>query len=370
MPATVTATQIAYHRITRSGLITPFNSPITAAHTLAGMQAQVLPWAAQALWQRSPLPTERTLNTLLYDQRTLVKLWGQRSTLHVYPAADWPLVYSAMSVVLPTYQKRVVNEGRSLTEFHANIAELTALAQQRGEVSRSTIKQTRPDLDDRDLEGYLNLLFQLALRGVVCHGQPNGSESVFVERTRWLPNLEWTPPTPDAANLELARRYFHAYAPATFADFAYWRGVSVSAAKRTFAQLEPELTTVTAGRDTLYLTPADLPALLAAPPPREAWPIRLLPAYDVLVLAHKDKSWLIDAAHYKKVWRVAAIVEATLFAEGRLWATWRYKRKAKGVTLTVAPFEPLPAHIRAGLEAHAAQLAAFLELPLLALEVV
>ena len=91
----------------------------------------------------------------------------------------------------------------------------------------------------------------------------------------------------------------------------------------------------------------------------------MLNRFDPLLLALKDKTWLIDPAHYKQVWREAAIVEAVLLVRGRIEGTWRYKRSTKGLAIMMNPFVPLPKPVREALEEQAAGIAAFFGLPLL-----
>ena len=50
--------------------------------------------------------------------------------------------------------------------------------------------------------------------------------------------------------------------------------------------------------------------------------MRLLGRWDPMLLALKDKSWLIDNEHKKKVWRPGGNVEATLLIHGRIAGTW------------------------------------------------
>ena len=100
-----------------------------------------------------------------------------------------------------------------------------------------------------------------------------------------------------------------------------------------------------------------------APPPSR-WPVRLLHRFDPLLLATKDKAWLIDAEHYKKVWRPSAHVDPALLVRGRIAGTWRYDRKGSGLRLTLRPFAPLTRPVTRALEQQAEELAGFLDLPL------
>jgi len=72
MPA-LTDTQIRWFRLRRSGLAEPFDSPESAASALVGIQAQILPAAGLALWNRTGGLTHDQFDSLLHQTRTLVK---------------------------------------------------------------------------------------------------------------------------------------------------------------------------------------------------------------------------------------------------------------------------------------------------------
>ena len=98
--------------------------------------------------------------------------------------------------------------------------------------------------------------------------------------------------------------------------------------------------------------------------------MRLLYRFDPLLLATRDKSWLIDAEHYKKVWRPSAHVAAVLLVGGRIAGTWRYDRKAKGLDIAITPFSRLTRRVVAAVEKQAAGVAGFFALPLKGVEIV
>ena len=108
----------------------------------------------------------------------------------------------------------------------------------------------------------------------------------------------------------------------------------------------------------------DLDDIAVKPPPAARWPVRLLYRFDPMLLATRDKSWLIDDEHYKKVWRAAAHVEAVLLVRGRIAGIWRYDRKARGLVVRVSPFARLSATVSRAAEKRAAAVAAFLGLDL------
>ena len=112
MPSlSLTPTQIRWQRFLRGGLVTPFADAPAAATALVGVQAQMLPAAGVALWNRTPAFSHNTFESLIMQARTLVKLWGQRGTLHLYASEDWPLLHAARSINRTWWENRMARRG-------------------------------------------------------------------------------------------------------------------------------------------------------------------------------------------------------------------------------------------------------------------
>jgi hypothetical protein len=99
-----------------------------------------------------------------------------------------------------------------------------------------------------------------------------------------------------------------------------------------------------------YLPDADVPA-----------PVRLLPEFDNLVLAHDDRSRVIADEHRPLVATKNLRIKATFLVDGRVAGTWAVVVKRKVATLTLSPFAPLPKRTVAELEAEGEALLAFAE---------
>ena len=97
IPVQINFQQLRQFRIHRSGLLTPFPTAERVAEILGGVQAQIHPSAGLALFNRTCDLTYERYETLLFEERSLVKLWGQRGTLHVYATKDWPLICAMLA---------------------------------------------------------------------------------------------------------------------------------------------------------------------------------------------------------------------------------------------------------------------------------
>ncbi|MBZ0268130.1 winged helix DNA-binding domain-containing protein, partial [bacterium] len=169
-----------------------------------------------------------------------------------------------------------------------------------------------------------------------------------------------------AAAARLASRYLATYGPATPADVAHFFGARVSSAREWLALLAKEtpLLEVHCGDRRQLVAHAEDRKDLCAEPPRatSAWPPRLLPLWDCLLMGHADKTWTApDEAVRKAVWRKAAFVAAVVLHRGRVVATWSHTKKGRRLAVTVETLPPWKAAVAAAVKREAQAVAAHLE---------
>ena len=90
-------------------------------------------------------------------------------------------------------------------------------------------------------------------------------------------------------------------------------------------------------------------------------PPRFLPDFDSLVLAHADRTRVIDDEHRGLVATKNLRIRATFLVDGRVRGTWTVERRGKRATLLVAPFSRLAKRETAALVEEGEALLRFLE---------
>jgi Winged helix DNA-binding domain len=150
----------------------------------------------------------------------------------------------------------------------------------------------------------------------------------------------WTVPPPQtdpqAARLELTRRYLHIYGPATAESFGRWAGIGRQAGVAAFAALSASLTPAVTPAGEGWILTRDEAACRAAPGP--AAPARLLPSGDAYFLLHgADRGLLVpDPGHRAALW-TSRVWPGCLLVGGEVTGTWR---RADAV-ITITPWRPL-----------------------------
>jgi hypothetical protein len=140
---------------------------------------------------------------------------------------------------------------------------------------------------------------------------------------------------PEASLRALVTRYLAAFGPATVQDFQVWTGMT--GLKEAAATLRADLVTYRdeQGRELLDLPDHPLP------PADTAAPLRFIPEYDNLLIAHADRTRVIADADRPKVFLSAARVRSTILVDGFVRGAWSIERDKRTATLVIEPFAPL-----------------------------
>ena len=189
----------------------------------------------------------------------------------------------------------------------------------------------------------VHLVACAAMEGHVCEAGVRDGEPAYALTDDWLGPRDRDPLERDLALAGLARRYLAAHPPAGPEDMAAWSGLGVNEARRAFAAIEHEL-------DEVRLP--DRAAWVPRPMSRDVVPpkVRLLPAFDGLLLAHRDRSLTVGPAHAKEVLPGGGVLRPTALVDGGVEGTWRL---AKGVP-EVTTFDELSDEAQAALESERA----------------
>ncbi len=349
----VTENQVLYFRARRGHLAGPgAPTAVASARAILGAQAQQLSPALLALSLRTKgRPTATAIREQLLDTpRRLVRTWGQRETLHIYdPARDWATVVAARGRWAAAGRRGPMPSDAVLDKA------LALMESAPGPVGRSDLLSVAPRSYVRAVEAIAGaagldarrfaagrLVWCLAMRGDVCLAHNVGNERTYAPRSAWLATLRWParPPSSLRAASDLARRYLGVYGPATATDVAHFFGARVTEARQWLAELSAQLVPVGCGdRKGLVALTDDLGDLEGRPPSGStAWPLRLLPLWESMLMAHADKSWTVpDPAERKLIWRKAAFVAAVALARGRVVATWSHAVRRGRLVVEVTP---------------------------------
>ena len=355
MPDTLTLRDLNRATLARQQLLARADLPAPdMVARLVGLQAQLARPPFVGLWTRLA-GFERDALRAPVAARTLVRVTAMRGTLHVLTAGDYRALRATLQPMFTAAMQAVLGTRTAGFDLAAVLDEARAVLTAEGpltfEVVRERLAARMPDADARAM-GYAVRL-HLPLVQVPTAGAPWGwdAKATFALADAWL----GAPCAEAAAPETLVRRYVEAFGPATPADAGAWSGLK--GLRATFTAMRDQLVSL---RDERGRELFDLPD---APRPGgdvEA-PVRFLPDFDNLVLAHDDRTRVVADAHRGRIVSKNLQVAATVLVDGMVAATWSIEKARGTAALVVRPFARIArAHQRA-LEGDAETLVRFVE---------
>ncbi|HWT21889.1 MAG TPA: winged helix DNA-binding domain-containing protein [Solirubrobacteraceae bacterium] len=354
-------------RVRRQGLAerAPADALLAVASRLCGVHAQVAASAELTLWARLEGLERGTVDRLLWEERTLVKTWAMRGTLHLLPSAELPRYVAALSQLKPRHHQGAWQRayGLSRDEAEAMLEAIpAALAEEplrREALAHAVAERTgHGALAEKLQSGFGELLKPAAFAGDLCFAPDDGRRVRFTLPRAWLRAWE-EDVDPAAARAEVVRSYLRAYGPAPREQFRRWFGMTSPAeAGRWLRGLGDEVEEVEIEGAAGWMLAADVAEAAAAAP---TGAVRLLPAFDqYVVAAPRGEDAVVRAAHRGRVYRAQGWLSPVLLADGRIAGVWSHERRGERLTVAVEPFGRIARAVRAGAEAEAERLAAFL----------
>lgn len=364
MKTAFTADQVAAFRLQRQHLSGEHVCTLVdVCRDTAGIQAQVMSSAEMALWTRRRSTTREEIRAALWTRRELVKTSAMRFTLHLIPAADLATYIAAMK---PTASAIVQRVSTRLGAKPADVQAVTttvidALAD--GPKTQQELVRLATRRAGRAARRWLKLSWSAVrpavIDGLIVYGPSKGGESTLVRVDSWLPRQR--PVTLESARAALMRRFLSAFGPATPNDFAKWTGIKVTDAKSAMQAIADDVVEVTVDGSSTWLLRDDLASLRASRLDRTE--VRLLPAFDALMLAHASKDHLVAAEYYNRVYRPQWWISPVVLVGGRIVAVWFSTARGARIDVDVQPFERVARGLRNAIESEVHALAAFMGRP-------
>jgi Winged helix DNA-binding domain len=368
-PAALTWRGVTARRMARHALAGPAAGlgPDGIAGVLCGVHAQVLSAAELSIGRRIAGATRADVQRALWQERSLVKAFGPRGTIHLLPAADLPMWTGALSALpssVPAHPDGVRFAPGQAEEVIAAIgaalagAELTV-----DELTEAIADQAGPWAVERTMEAFggkwprwRQLTSTAAHRGVLCFGPNRGRKVTYTSPHRWLPGFR--PADGDTALRALVRRYLYAYGPASPQHFAKWLNIPPRHAAALFGTLAGELERVEVDGEPAWTLAGD-----TGTPPRPHAGVRLLPYFDAYAVAGQPRERLYPGQAAARALTPAGQAGnyPVLLIDGVVGGVWHQRRSGRKLAITVEPLRELTAAQRRELDDEASLVGTVME---------
>jgi hypothetical protein len=368
--AALTLQQALALRLRRQRLdaLAPPAEALAVVRGLCGLHAQLASSAELTLWARVDGLDRDAVARMLWEERTLVKTWAARGTLHLLPAAD----YGAWVGALGARAERAFLNASRLRYFGVTREQVEAIAEAADAVLRDGEPRSRAELTEaiarrsgdaalgeKAGESWGSLLKHAAAVGALIFAPGEGQQVRFTHPTPWLG--DWAPVAGEEALAAVARDWLALAGPMTREELARWWGVQPADGGRLLRRLGDEVAAVTVDGEPMWALAADLPELERAAPPAEGV-VRLLPAFDqwaIAVTRHAQRL-LPEGVARERIYRAQGWISPIVTVDGKIAGLWRHELRGGTLSVAVEPFGRLAKVRRAAVAAEAERLAAFL----------
>jgi hypothetical protein len=392
---------------------------LAVASRLCGLHAQVMSCAELTLWARIKHLERGAVQRALWEDRTLIKTWAMRGTLHLLPASELTLWHAALRTSkryrTPAFWRRcfgiTLEDVDRLTEaigtaLDGRVMTREELASEVGRLTGSAAFAT-----GLAQGGWGTILKPAAFAGHLCFAPSLGQRVRFTRPDSWLasaaqvdlrsPEVEKrsrsagrkhaavqkagraAPQSPHrerpaakahpgparpgavgpvidshAATHAITRRFLGAYGPATLKDLArWWGGASVATARQWIASLGEELCEVDLDGRPAWMLASDAREARELPATRVA---RLIPAFDQYTIgASLHAEYLLPGVPRSLIYRPQGWVSPVLLVNGMMHGTWHHEVQDNRVEVIIEPFVKAPVWVRRAASQEAERLAAF-----------
>lgn len=328
--------------------------PADVARAVAGIQAQDVYAGPLSFRSRSPSITAERVVRARTEERSLLRTWVMRMTIHMIPTDDagW---------MLPLFEPRIEKwERRRLEQLGMAAADVRKSLR----VARRTLERegpvTRPELRERIAAAGVELNSQTGLHvvglavtsGLACLGPDRGRSTCLILRDDWLGK----PSRVDRqkALAELSRRYIGAFGPATDRDFAKWSGMPLGEMRKGLERIAGELSEATVGNE----------AVLALKKGRRKAPasgqLRMLGAFDTYMLGYANRDFALPSKH-REAYKAGGggWLRPIVVRDGVVIGGWSYRRKGEAVEVTLTSPKSLSRADRKAIDAEVADIERF-----------
>ena len=321
---------------------------------MGGAQAQDVYAGPLSFRSRSRRLTEADVARARTEERSLLRTWVMRMTIHLIPTEDAGWMLPLFEPGIERWSRRrlaqlgvdAAAQGKALSVVEREL-------EREGPLTRSELAGRVASAGVRlDSQARLHMMLTAVVSGIACLGPDRKGGTCLVLRADWLGKAP--PFDRDAALAELARRYLRAFGPAGDRDLAYWSGLGLRDVRSGLDAISGEIERVRVGEEELLSLRGGRPRL---PPPGQ---VRMLGNFDTYLLGWKSRDFAVRRE------QAAAIkgggggwIRPVIVRDGEVVGGWRSSRKGGRMEISLQLPPSAPADLLRAIDDEVADISRF-----------
>ncbi len=339
MAVSLSAGEVRWLRVLAQGLAPAFAGDLEGGAGIAaavvaragGLQGQDLNAAALQIRARSSGLSAASMHHMIAEERSVVRTWVMRGTLHLIPSEDHRWMTSLLGpIAFSSGRGRRLELGLDESKLErAHSLALDALTAE-GPLTRAQLaERLAPHGIPVENQGLHHVVRSAGFLGLMTHGPlVDGKTETFVAADSWLAGVERPVLDREEALARLAGRYVRAFGPSTARDFAVWAGISLRDARAGWGAIEGELVEVEVGGEGMWLLGDGGGGLGSRFRGKKR--VRLLGAFDTYLLGYRGRGLAVAAEDVSRVNAGGGMIRPVVIVDGLAVGTWGVRRRGGG----------------------------------------
>jgi len=325
----------------RHRLANPADDPVEATSALTALHSSDPATVFLSVWARVPGFETGHLESALYSDRSLVRLYGMRRTLWVIARHLVPHVHNSSTRFIGESERRrtvrLLEDGGVTDDGDAWLDEVIpktlAVIAEHGQILTRDLTRVLPELQGRltfhNRQGRLmattglssRTLLQLAVESRVIRGQPTGTW--ISGQYRWALTDHWLGMPIQSvdvaeASATLLASWLRSFGPATEADVRWWTGWPVRQVRKALEDVAA--CTVELAQGIGYVLAEDVGPVEI----HRDW-VAILPSLDATTMGWKQREWYLGR-HADLLFDRNGNAGPTIWVNGRIVGGWAQRK--------------------------------------------
>lgn len=318
-------------RLLNNRLVKAYETVEECVRMQLGIQAQYSNYALISILLRTG---ETVSITDIYSEKRLYRTWVQRDTVHLISEADFLSINKLRSVKKSWVYSYLSKHGIS---FEDVLDYLKQIVLPEGVDSKQISQQLKEEFGSKVnlwscslILGSINHIMygRLVERGILLHKFP-----VFEEKPK---TFNWQ---------VLFERYLLTYGPATLRDFSHWIGVPSSYFKDHLKLDSGTIEEIVVLGEQYYQSIEERTVAELG----NSYPL-ILSKFDPLMVAYKDKNWILNGIDSSLIWKAGGQIEAVIINREGIIGTWKMECRRTSIKIFITPFLEFDIHEKEILE--------------------
>lgn len=312
-----------------------FTTPEQLLSYMCAMQAQDYVQAKWAIGLRLSKINDTDIEHAI-SQKKIVRTWAMRGTLQFVAAKDYRWIHDLLShkfhSINTARNKQLELDAKIFTKANALI---TGSLEKEKLLTRNEIgKVLNLNGIKTDQNRLSHILHFATMHQLICFGPRRENEFTFVLLDDWVPAIRRF--SREKSLSKIAKQFFLSRGPATFKDFIWWSGLSVTEARNALEMVKHLFNEEIFNGEMFYFSKA---LMNFKDPLKLSKKIILLAAFDEYLIGYTNRSAVLDPKYNANAVHSNGIFHPTIVLNGQVIGIWRPILKGKNMTMRMELFE-------------------------------